>query len=100
MELLDKIRVDMGDLYCLVDLLSELDVLQSLAVISSARNYVKPSFGNFTEIEDGIHPLLEHLHSVTPVPNTIVSINPIFFAHILYLILKQIQSVQSCNFYK
>lgn len=71
---MDNLRGNISAIYYLVDLVSELDVIQSLAVTSSARSYVKPTFAHYTEIEEGIHPLLEHLETTRPVPNTFVSI--------------------------
>ncbi|XP_058838742.1 mutS protein homolog 4-like [Topomyia yanbarensis] len=58
-QLIDCIREDVNSVYTLVAHITDLDVLQSLAVVSQDRDYCRPSFGRTTKIVAARHPLLE-----------------------------------------
>lgn len=60
--------------YTLCEEIAYLDFIQSLAETSHTLNYVKPIFGEFTELTKSRHPLLDFLLPTKPVANSIVSI--------------------------
>ncbi|KAL1494353.1 hypothetical protein ABEB36_009965 [Hypothenemus hampei] len=57
----------------LVEGVSHLDILQSLAEVSNSNGWIRPTFDHYTEIVDGQHPLLNYICPQTPVPNTITA---------------------------
>lgn len=71
-EMLNAIREHIGCLYQLSNDISELDVIVSLAVISSNSNYTRPIFGWKTELKNSMHPLMEISGTCVPVGNDVV----------------------------
>ncbi|XP_018566348.1 uncharacterized protein LOC108907240 [Anoplophora glabripennis] len=57
--------------YKLCEEIAYLDLLQSLAECSVRNGYVRPKFGDFTEVTFARHPLLDFLLSTKPIPNYI-----------------------------
>ncbi|KAJ8916137.1 hypothetical protein NQ315_004504 [Exocentrus adspersus] len=57
--------------YKLCEEIAHLDVLQSLAECSVRNGYVRPTFGDFTEITFAHHPLLDFLLPTKPISNPI-----------------------------
>ncbi|KAG5872036.1 hypothetical protein JTB14_021930 [Gonioctena quinquepunctata] len=68
--------------YTLCEGIAQLDVLQSLANASITNGYVRPYFGEFTEICSAQHPLLDFLLPTKPVSNSIIC-NDDFNVHII-----------------
>ncbi|XP_050297732.1 uncharacterized protein LOC126737078 isoform X2 [Anthonomus grandis grandis] len=59
--------------YKLVEGISYLDVLQSLAEASYSNGWIRPTFGDYTEVTFGRHPLLDFLCQKKPISNPVVS---------------------------
>lgn len=78
-----EIRNYLDLFYKLIEDISKLDVLQSLAEASSGNFYVRPHFEQYTEILDAKHPMLDILCSKEPVANSIVSIS-VFFDFLIF----------------
>ena len=84
-ELVVELRSNMGSLYKLSEIMSLLDVLMSLAQVSSGQGFVKPSFDKEKMvIKQGRHPILDHIQSSSMkrstenenvVPNDVYAIN-------------------------
>lgn len=62
----------MGFFYKLCEDIARLDMIQSLAEASRRNNYVRPKFGDFTELTNSRHPMLELLINEQNVENPIV----------------------------
>lgn len=60
-ELLSQIRESIGSLYKLSEIVATLDMLVSLADISSMHGFVRPTFGDSLEVINGKHPILLHI---------------------------------------
>lgn len=92
MKLLEEIRAHLGFLYKVSERISELDVIVSFArvVQESTQEFVRPQFGNALIVEEGRHPILEHMMNskkdVCPsgevIPNNIIATEESSF-HIL-----------------
>lgn len=75
-QLMSNIKQCIGHLYQLCDDVALLDVLHSLATVSTASGYIRPKFSTeYMEIIAARHPLLEHSSTQEPVPNNIVMTN-------------------------
>ncbi|KAK9888019.1 hypothetical protein WA026_000303 [Henosepilachna vigintioctopunctata] len=70
---LSSFKKYMGIFYKLCEHISNIDVIQSLATVSVRNNYVKPTFGEYTEVKESQHPMLDMLADEKPVPNLISS---------------------------
>ncbi|OAD55100.1 MutS protein like protein 4, partial [Eufriesea mexicana] len=70
-DLLQRIREYIGCLFQLSTDIAELDLIISLAQISSLQTYVRPSFGTKLELCDSRHPIMDVLGLDGPVPNNI-----------------------------
>lgn len=69
-----KIRAEIHVIYLFIDIITEIDVLLSLAHFSKTIGTVKPEFGYETEVIDGVHPLLDCSYKPRQViPNSFVS---------------------------
>ena len=53
--------------------IAEVDLLLSLAQISSSHNYVRPKFGDALFLKASRHPILESITTCEPIANNIVS---------------------------
>lgn len=73
-----KVKKYVGLFYQLVEGISYLDVLQSLAQSSYANGWIRPKFGEYTNVVEGHHPLLNFLCQKTPIPNPVVSYRKIY----------------------
>ncbi|XP_041979461.1 mutS protein homolog 4-like [Aricia agestis] len=69
--LLKELRPFMPSLYKLCEDVAELDILLALAQASSAGSYIRPEFGDYMEVRNSVHPLLDYNSQVLPVPNDI-----------------------------
>ncbi|XP_058464100.1 mutS protein homolog 4-like [Malaya genurostris] len=58
-KLIDDIRADVDSVYILVAHITNLDILQSLTMVSQDKDYCRPSFGRSTKVVAARHPLLE-----------------------------------------
>nr|XP_019536182.2 mutS protein homolog 4-like [Aedes albopictus] len=58
-QLIEDIREHVESIYALVANITDLDVLQSLAVVSQDKDFCRPTFGRSTKIVAARHPLLE-----------------------------------------
>ncbi|XP_043502294.1 mutS protein homolog 4-like [Polistes fuscatus] len=70
-DLLVNIREHIGCLYQLSADVAELDLVISLAHISSSPEYVKPIFGPRLELIDSLHPIMAVFGIERPVPNDV-----------------------------
>lgn len=68
LELLDDLRSYVGCVYNLCEVVSELDVISSLAIVSCQKDYVRPIFSSDLIISAGRHPILDKFDS-NPIPN-------------------------------
>ncbi|XP_014474027.1 PREDICTED: mutS protein homolog 4-like [Dinoponera quadriceps] len=73
--LLEDIRQHVGCLFQLSADVAELDLVLSLAQISSNPEYVRPSFGMKLELRDSLHPIMELFNTDLPVPNDVDATN-------------------------
>ncbi|XP_077292899.1 mutS protein homolog 4-like [Arctopsyche grandis] len=80
--LLEDLRSYMTILYKLCDHIAELDVILSLAQVSSGGNYARPAFNEYLELKDCIHPILDCVIQTSPVPNDVFS-SPEYNFHII-----------------
>jgi len=71
-ELLSEVRQHAGCLYQLCEAVSQMDLITSLAAISSLPDFVKPTFGSKYSVKNGKHPILANICQSEPVPNDIV----------------------------
>ncbi|XP_053610160.1 mutS protein homolog 4-like [Plodia interpunctella] len=69
--LLKELRPFMSSLYTLCENVAELDILLAFAQASSISSYIRPDFGNYLDIRNSVHPLLDYNSQVMPVPNDI-----------------------------
>ncbi|UJR15112.1 hypothetical protein I4U23_002078 [Adineta vaga] len=69
--LLAKIRSHFGCMYRLVEAVSIIDMLQSFAEVSKARDYVRPMFGANTKISKARHPVIDLFGQQKPIANDI-----------------------------
>ncbi|XP_072757634.1 mutS protein homolog 4 [Anoplolepis gracilipes] len=72
--LLEDIRQHVGCLFQLSADVAELDLILSLAQISSNPEYVRPSFGTKLELVNSFHPIMELFNRDLPVANDVVSV--------------------------
>lgn len=72
-DLLQSVREHIICLFQLSADVAELDLIISLARVSSIQTYVRPTFGRKLELFDSRHPVLETFGSGNPVPNNVVS---------------------------
>ncbi|KAF7409601.1 hypothetical protein HZH68_003982 [Vespula germanica] len=70
-DLLVNIREHIGCLYQLSADVAELDLIISLARISSSPEYVQPIFGPRLELIDSLHPIMGIFGTERPVPNDV-----------------------------
>ena len=68
-ELICTLRSDIGSLYKLSDVITNLDLLAALADVSSMTNYTRPRFGPFMYVKGSRHPIMEKMD----LPGEIVS---------------------------
>ncbi|KAK0080676.1 hypothetical protein PV326_008033 [Microctonus aethiopoides] len=76
---LNDIREHIGCLFKLNDNIAELDLIMSLAQISSISEYIKPTFGSKLEIRNSKHPVMDILANECPIPNDVVASIPYNF---------------------
>ena len=69
--LLTKIRPHFGCMYKLVEAISIIDMIQSFAEVSKNRDYVRPTFGHCTKINQARHPVIDLLGQQKPIANDI-----------------------------
>ncbi|XP_018342964.1 PREDICTED: mutS protein homolog 4-like [Trachymyrmex septentrionalis] len=69
--LLEDIRQHVGCLFQLSADVAELDLILSLAQISSNPEYVRPSFGAKLELINSLHPIMELFNRDLPVANDV-----------------------------
>ncbi|CAF4889609.1 unnamed protein product [Rotaria sp. Silwood1] len=69
--LLGKIRPHFGCMYKLVEAISIIDIIQSFAEVSKARDYIRPIFGSNTKIIKARHPIIDLFGQQKPIPNDI-----------------------------
>uniref|UniRef100_A0A8D8E0A8 MutS protein homolog 4 n=2 Tax=Culex pipiens TaxID=7175 RepID=A0A8D8E0A8_CULPI len=75
-QLIDTIREDIESVYLLVAHITDLDMVQSLAVVSQDKDYCRPSFARCTKIVGARHPLLESYGAVDKVVRSNVIATP------------------------
>lgn len=68
---------------------AQLDIYQSLAQASLENNYIRPDFGDYTQVKNGQHPMLNVLMPSKSVANNIVSI----YNHQYNIIFSNLQKV-------
>ncbi|KAJ6216605.1 hypothetical protein RDWZM_007762 [Blomia tropicalis] len=78
--LINNIREKISCLYMLTDIVANVDLLFSFAYQRSCSNYTRPNFGEYTEIRNGVHPIVEKIGD--SVPNSLLLINDLNF-HII-----------------
>ncbi|KAI5720697.1 hypothetical protein M8J77_010482 [Diaphorina citri] len=71
-DLLKKAHEHMSCIYKLCEHIAELDLIVSLAQVSSSNNYVQPSFGSKMNVKNARHPLLDFILPSEPVANDIL----------------------------
>ncbi|CAF3793740.1 unnamed protein product [Rotaria sordida] len=69
--LLAKIRPHFGCMYRLIEAISIIDMIQSFAEVSKARDYVRPMFGLNTKVIKGRHPVIDLFGQQKPIANDI-----------------------------
>ena len=69
--LLAKIRPHFGCMYKLIEAISIIDMIQSFAEVSKARDYVRPTFDLNTKIIKARHPVIDLFGQQKPIPNDI-----------------------------
>ncbi|KAL3273959.1 hypothetical protein HHI36_015382 [Cryptolaemus montrouzieri] len=72
-ETLTSFKKYMGLFHKLCDDVAHVDVIQSLAEASIRNNYVKPTFADYTEVQESRHPMLDILTPDKIIPNLISS---------------------------
>lgn len=71
-----KLQGEIDSIYALTGLISELDIIQSLTIVSKAEGYCCPTFGDELRIVDAVHPFLGYSQTKPVcVPNNIVCNN-------------------------
>ncbi len=68
-EILDKINKTINPLNVYASFFAKIDVINSFAKVSRAMKYVKPSFGDKTEVLNGRHPVIEKYSGDKFIPN-------------------------------
>ena len=68
-EILDKINEIINPLNVYANFFAKIDVINSFAKVSKKMKYVKPSFGNKTEVLNGRHPVIEKYSEDKFIPN-------------------------------
>lgn len=99
--LLEDIRQHVGCLFQLSADVAELDLILSLAQISSNPEYVRPSFGTKLELVNSFHPIMELFNRDLPVANDVVSVEMsdpcdkfTIFSHLILWHTERLDSVQ------
>ncbi|XP_029169725.1 mutS protein homolog 4-like [Nylanderia fulva] len=77
--LLEDIRQHVGCLFQLSADVAELDLVLSLAQISSNPEYVRPTFGTKLELVNSLHPIMELFNRDLPVANDVNASTPYNF---------------------
>ncbi|XP_043264908.1 mutS protein homolog 4-like [Colletes gigas] len=70
-DLLQNLRQHVGCLFQLCTDVAELDLITSLARVSSIQTYTRPTFGPKLELLDSRHPVLEIFGLDGPIPNNV-----------------------------
>ncbi|GJQ80916.1 hypothetical protein Trydic_g4733 [Trypoxylus dichotomus] len=70
-QILIEVRNHIGLFYKLCEYVAKLDMVQSLAQASSGIGYTRPEFGDYLDIMNSKHPLLDFLCSMEPTSNSI-----------------------------
>jgi DNA mismatch repair ATPase MutS len=85
--LVEEVRGEVGCMYKVCDYIAELDLIASLAQVSSQPGFVKPSFSSILDIRGARHPVLDHIQQTNSTPNNVVSIlsSYSFFFLIIFL---------------
>ncbi|KAH9404670.1 MutS protein msh4 [Tyrophagus putrescentiae] len=65
-KLINDIRTKISCFYTLTDIVANADLAFSFAYQCSCSNYIRPQFGRYTEIVNGIHPVLENMSLSVP----------------------------------
>ncbi|XP_055618975.1 mutS protein homolog 4-like [Toxorhynchites rutilus septentrionalis] len=81
--LIEQIRTDVDPIYVLVAHVTDLDLLQSLAVVSQDKQYCRPSFGRSTKVVSARHPLLESYGEIAKVVKNNIIATPEYNAFIV-----------------
>ena len=68
-EILDKINKIINPLNVYANFFAKIDVINSFAKVSRTMKYVKPSFGDKTEVINGRHPVIEKYSKDKFIPN-------------------------------
>jgi DNA mismatch repair protein MutS len=68
-EILDKINKTINSLNVYASFFAKIDVINSFAKVSKIMKYVKPSFGDETEVINGRHPVIEKYSEDKFIPN-------------------------------
>ncbi len=71
-EIKEKIKSYIRILQKNSDVISEIDVLRSFAVVTEENSYVKPKINNYIEIIENRHPIIEKVSEHEFVPNDII----------------------------
>lgn len=82
---MQNIRGRIGCLFQLSADVAELDLVASLAQVSTLQMYVRPTFGPKLELLESRHPVMEVFGLDGPVPNDVV--NVLLFSFFLLAIL-------------
>lgn len=72
-EMLKELRKYIGCIYDLCNSIADLDLIFSFAQYSMNSGLTKPKFGQFMNIKNSRHPILDFISSVVLIPNDIVS---------------------------
>lgn len=70
--LLQNIREYIGSMFQLNADVAELDLITSLAQVSSLQTYTKPLFGSKLELVESRHPIMDVFSLDGPIPNDVV----------------------------
>lgn len=70
---MNDIRSHISYLYEMCESIAGIDLILSLAQISSSHNYVRPKFGDSLSLKASRHPILESITTCEPIANDIVS---------------------------
>ncbi|XP_075217932.1 mutS protein homolog 4-like [Lycorma delicatula] len=72
-EILHKVREHIGCLYKLCEIIAELDILLSFALVSSSTDFVRPTFGHKMKLIASRHPILDVINRSRPVGNNVIA---------------------------
>lgn len=72
-EMLKELRKYMSCIYDLCNCIAELDLIFSFAQYSMRSGLIRPKFGQYMQIKNSKHPILDFINSIVPVENDIVS---------------------------